>query len=307
MTGSFQRYLRAKQTVDDRALDERLIDDLRETLATRATASDGPLRVLEVGAGIGTMLTRFIEWDVLPAGRIRYTAVDLQSENIAEFPRYIETWADNRSITVENGEQLTLVDTDQRIELELVDAEAIAYAEATKEKYDLVVGAALLDILDLSNLPALVGTLANGGVYYFPITFDGGTRFSPSHAADRAVEQSYHEHMDHKAGGSSQAGSEALSRLQQLPGISIDAAGSDWIVRPRDGAYPADETYFLKFILDSIEDAVTEITDGEFEPLEGWLDSRRAQVDAGQLIYLTHQLDLFGSVTDPALVGGESE
>lgn len=307
MTGSFQRYLRAKRTIDDRALADRLVDDLREMLAARAAASDGPLRVLEVGAGIGTMITRFIDWEMLPAGTIQYTAVDLQSENIAEFPRYIETWADDRSIAVENAEELTLVDTDRRIELELVDAEAIAYAERTDEKYDLVVGAALLDILELSNLPALVGTLASGGVYYFPITFDGGTRFSPSHDADRAVERHYHEHMDDKAGGSSQAGSEALSRLQQLPGISVDVAGSDWVVRPSAGAYPGDEAYFLRFILDNIEDAVTEITEGEFEPLYEWLDSRRAQVDAGRLIYLTHQLDLLGSVTDPTLLGRESE
>jgi hypothetical protein len=307
MTSSFQRYLRAKRTVDDRALADRLVDDLRDLLAARGAASDRPLRVLEVGAGIGTMLARGIEWDLLPTGGIQYTAVDLQSENITRFPRYIETWAENRSITVESGQALTLAGPDRQIELELVDAEAIAYAEATDRKYDLVVGAALLDILDLSNLPVLLGTLASGGVYYFPITFDGGTRFSPSHPADRAVERHYHKHMDDKAGGSSQAGSEALSRLQQLPGIGVDAAGSDWLVRPSNGGYPGDEAYFLGFILDSIGEAVTEITDGEFEPLDEWLDTRRAQVDAGQLIYLTHQLDLLGTVQDTTLLRRESD
>lgn len=302
MTGTFQRYLRAKRTVDDRALADRLVEELREELAARATASDGPLRVLEVGAGIGTMLGRFLDWEILPAGATRYTAVDFESENIAAFPQYIESWADDRSVSVADGDAVTVVSSDRRVKVELVDAEAVAYAERTDEAYDLVVGAAFLDILDLSGLPTLVGTLGAGGMYYFPITFDGGTRFYPGHAADRAVERRYHKHMDAKAGGSSRAGGEALSRLQRLPGVTVDAAGSDWVVQPSNEGYPADEAYFLRHILDSIEGAVVEMTDGEFDQLSAWLDTRRAQVDTAELLYLTHQLDLLGRVEDPTLL-----
>lgn len=307
MTGAFQRYLRAKRTVDDRALDRRLVDELREALAARDATGDGPLRVLEAGAGIGTMISRLVEWEILPAGTTQYTAVDLQSENIAALPQYLRTWADGRQISVVDADPLTLVGPNRRIEIEPTDADVVAYAESTGETHDLVVGVALLDILGVSNLEALVGTLGTGGVYYFPITFDGGTRFYPAHPADRPVESHYHSHMDEKEGGSSRAGGEALARLQGLSGVSVDAAGSDWVVTPTNGSYPADEAYLLRHILDSIEDAVTEVTAGGFEPLEEWLTRRRAQVDAGELVYLTHQLDLFGRVDDPTLFGRDLE
>jgi len=85
VTDSFQRYLRAKRTVDDRALDRRLVDELREALTER----DGPLRVLEIGAGIGTMLTRFLDWGVLPEGDTEYVALDVQAENVATLREYL--------------------------------------------------------------------------------------------------------------------------------------------------------------------------------------------------------------------------
>jgi hypothetical protein len=307
VTGAFQRYLRAKRTVDDRALDQRLVDELREALAARATAGDGPLRVLEAGAGIGTMISRLVDWEILPPGTTHYTAVDLQSENIAALPQYLRTWADGRKTSVVDADPLTLVGPDRRIEVEATDADVVAYAEQTEEPQDLVVGVALLDILGVSNLDSLVGTLGAGGVCYFPITFDGGTRFYPAHPADRSVEGHYHTHMDQKEGGSSRAGGEALARLQWLSGVNVDAAGSDWVVTPTDGSYPADEAYLLRHILDTIEAAVTEVTAGGFEPLDQWLTRRRAQVDAGELLYLTHQLDLLGQVDDPALLGRDTE
>ncbi|EMA26440.1 hypothetical protein [Haloarcula argentinensis] len=296
MTGSFQRYLRAKQTVDDRALDRRLIETLREQLATRAADSDGPLRLLEIGAGIGTMLARFVEWDVLPAGDIRYTAVDIQAGNLSRLPDYLRDWAADRQMSVGDS-PLVLEGENRRIRIETVQAEAVAYAEAADREYDLLIGAALLDILDRKELKTLLEPLAPGGLYYFPITFDGATRFQPGHPADRAIEAHYHDHMDAKQGGDSRAGGNVLARLQRLDGATLSAvAGSDWIVRPIDGSYPADEAYFLRYILDTIEDAVGEMTGSDFENLDAWLARRREQVAAAELLYHTHQLDFLGCI-----------
>ncbi|EMA04573.1 hypothetical protein SAMN05443574_11687 [Haloarcula vallismortis] len=296
MTESFQRYLRAKRTVDDRALDRRLIEMLREQLADRAAAVNGPLRILDIGAGIGTMLTRFLEWDVLPAGEVHYTAVDVRSENVARLPDHIRDWAADRHLSVANG-PLAVEGENRRVEIETVQAEAVAHATAADSEYDLLVGAALLDILDRRELPTLLEPLAPGGLYYFPITFDGATRFQPSHPADRTVEQHYHRHMDAKQGGDSRAGGDVLARLQRLDSTTLSAvAGSDWIVRPIDGSYPADEAYFLRYILDTIEAAVGEVVGRNFEGLDDWLAARREQVDAAELLYHTHQLDFLGRV-----------
>jgi len=297
VTGSFQRYLRAKRTVDDRALDRRLVEALREALAARAAERDEALRVLEIGAGIGTMLTRFLAWDVLPAGDIRYVALDVQADNVRALRAYLSAWAADRDVSIAGEERLTLDDGTRRVTVEPVVAEAIDYADAAAPEYDLLVGAALLDVVDRDALGTLLGAVAPGGLYYFPITFDGATRFRPSHPADRDVERRYHEHMDAKPGGDSRAGGDVLDRLHRLDGTTLlDVAGSDWVVRPVDGAYPGDEAYFLRHILDTVEGAVGEVVDGDAEWLDDWLARRREQVAAGELLYLTHQLDFLGRV-----------
>jgi SAM-dependent methyltransferase len=295
----FGRYLRAKRSVDDRALDRRLLGDLREGLAERADGAEGPLSVLEVGAGIGTMLARFVEWDVLPAGDIGYTAVDVRPENAAELDGYLRSWADGREIAVSEGGagrgageggpvSLVLDGPERRIEVEAVVGDGVSYAEG-RDGFDLVVGAALLDILDSAALDSLLGALAPGGLGYFPITFDGATRFRPAHPLDRRVEGRYHEHMDAKPGGSSRAGGDALERLRDSEVELLGVAGSDWVVRPVGGSYPAEEAFFLRFILDTVADAVGEL--GPPEGFEDWLARRRAQLDAAELVYTTHQLD----------------
>ena len=295
MSESFRRYLRAKRTVDDRALDRRLVDELREALAARADGRDGPLRLLEIGAGIGTMLARFFDWDVLPAGDIVYVALDVQAENVAAMSEYLREWAADRDVTVTGDETLTLDDGTRRVTVEPVVADAIDYAADVTPTHDLLVGAALLDILDRDALGTLLGTVAPGGRYYFPITFDGATRFRPPHPADRDVERRYHDHMDGKPGGDSRAGGVVLDRLQRLDETTLlGVAGSDWVVRPADGAYPADEAYFLRHILDTVESAVGEM--GGVEGLDDWLARRREQVAAGDLVYMTHQLDFLGRV-----------
>lgn len=305
---TFQRYLSAKRTVDDRALDRRLLDALSRRLERRSTASEGPLRVLEVGAGVGTMVTRLVDWDLLPAGDVDYVAVDVRADNVAELRDHLRTWARDRTASASGGDPLVLDTPDRRVEVDPVVSEAADYVDRRHAEYDLLIGAALLDIFDLDGLDPLLRALRPGGLYYFPITFDGATRFRPTHPADRTVERRYHDHMDGKPGGSSRAGGDVLDRIRRTDGVTLlEVGGSDWIVRPSDGSYPADEAYFLRHILDTIEGAVTETTDGAAQELSDWLARRRAQLDDGELVYLTHQLDFLGRVDDPSALGGSSE
>jgi hypothetical protein len=301
----FARYLAAKRTVDDRALDRRLVDRLRTALATRARRRDGPLRVLEVGAGVGTMVQRFVDWAVLPEGETAYTAVDVQASNVARLRDSLAAWAAGTA-DPDDADGIRYADGERTVTVEGVTAEAASFVAAADHEWDLLVGAALLDILPTGDLPALLDGLAPGGLFYFPITFDGATRFRPSHPADRAVESCYHRHMDEKPGGSSRAGEETLAALRDLPGVELlGVAGSDWVVRPAadpspDGetAYPGDEAFFLRYILDTVETALGELDRERLgdDQLADWLATRREQVTAGELVYLTHQLDFLGRV-----------
>jgi SAM-dependent methyltransferase len=299
VTDDFQRYLRAKRTVDDRALDRRLLETLRERLPPASASTGDPLRVLEVGAGIGTMLTRLLEWDVLPSGKLHYTAVDVRPDNVAALRTHVQEWASDRPVSVSVADAdagpIRLDGPDRRVEVRPVAEEAVSYVDRAGGEWDLLVGAALLDILPADSMERLLDAVAAGGLYYFPIVFDGATRFRPIHPDDRTIERRYHDHMDAKSGGNSRAGGAVLDRLRRADGLTLlGVAGSDWIVRPVDGGYPADEAYFLRHILGTIEEAVGEVVDGSLPELEAWLECRREQLDAGELLYLTHQIDVLG-------------
>ncbi len=305
----FHRYLAAKRRVDDRGLDRRLLERLSAGLAGETGDAD-TLRVVEVGAGVGTMVERLLEWDLLPPGRTRYTAVDVNPDNVAAIRERLTAWAADRDVTAaDTDDGLRLADGERTVLVEPVAAEATAYlgtgADGTdrvdRQEPDLLVGMALLDVLGLDRLADLLAGLAPGGWYYFPVTFDGATRFTPAHPADRAVERNYHRHMDRKPGGDSHAGTHALGRLQTMARVGwVDVAGSDWAVRPVEGSYPGDEAYVIRHVLATIEEAVGEVTGPGFEStLAGWLDCRRRQLDAADLAYTTHQVDLLGRVTGP--------
>ena len=294
----FQRYLRAKRTLDDRSLDRRLLERLRAGIAERSADRDGPLRVLEVGAGVGTMIERMLEWDILPPGPTEYAAVDVDSDAVDAIPGRLVDWAADRDVAATTRDAGVVLDgPDRRLTVTTEAADAVAFVDDAAREWDLLVGMAFLDIVALDQLPTLLSALAPGGYWYFPITFDGGTRFGPAHPADDAVERAYHRHMDQKPGGDSRAGHHALDRLRALEGVTVDGvAGSDWAVYPRDDAYPADEAYFLRYILATVEGAVGELDanapDGQ--TLAAWLATRRRQVADAELSYLTHQLDLLG-------------
>jgi 16S rRNA A1518/A1519 N6-dimethyltransferase RsmA/KsgA/DIM1 with predicted DNA glycosylase/AP lyase activity len=82
---SFTRYLAAKKGVDDRALNRNVWDTFCQSLP-HAT-QEMPLRVLEVGAGIGTMIERLIEHGTLT--HAIYTAIDADANNNAELNRRV--------------------------------------------------------------------------------------------------------------------------------------------------------------------------------------------------------------------------
>src|SRR5262247_4823447 len=91
-TYQFTRYLAAKKSVDDRALNRHVWHSLAQALSP--AASDGPVRVLEIGAGIGTMVERLVEWGLLR--QAMYTAIDVDPELIAQSRRRLPAWMSER-------------------------------------------------------------------------------------------------------------------------------------------------------------------------------------------------------------------
>lgn len=276
----FIHYLAAKRTVDDRALNAHVYETLQAALPPR------PLDVLEVGAGTGAMLDRLAARGLLARGG-RYTAVDADPANVAA------------GIARPGGPSLPI-----GVEWVAADVFDFAQRERGRRVWDLLVAHAFLDLVDAPRLlPELFALLRPGGLFYFTINFDGLTILEPpvDPGFDEQVIALYHQTMDERMADGRPAGDSRSGRhlLWQLPaaGAEILAAGaSDWVVVPSRGGYAADEAAFLRAILGFFEQSLHGRPELDPARLMAWLARRRAQIEAGELIFIAHQIDVCGRV-----------
>jgi hypothetical protein len=294
------RYLEAKRTVDDRALNKDVLERLRVELAARSV---GRQQVLEVGAGIGTMLTRLIEWRVLQ--HADYTLLDQDAELLEIGRRRLLDWAADRGCAVEElsgGLRLRAPDLDLTAHFLAGELHSLLSSSAGPNDVDLLIANAFLDIVDLPwALPRLLERAAHGGLYWFCINFDGESIFLPEHGDDAQLLQAYHRSMDERVRdgrrtGDSKTGRRLFSHLARA-GASVLAAGaSDWVVHPTSAGYPADEIYFLSHILNTIQQELGSHAEIQAATLAAWTDARKRQLERGELHFIAHQLDYCGKV-----------
>jgi SAM-dependent methyltransferase len=293
------RYLSAKQTVDDRALNRGVMERLRQEIQT----TDRPLRVVEIGAGIGTMAARLCDWQVLR--RADYRLVDVDPDLLAAGRVWLRTWGEGRGhAVVTDGDALRIhgPDVDLRLSFQTAELGALL-ARPSGEPADLLVANAFLDLVEVPVvLPGLFDLIVPGGLYLFTINFDGETVFQPEHPDDPMLMHAYHRCMDQRVrfgrpAGESKAGRHLFGHLRAA-GASILAAGaSDWVVhpgQPDDAGYPADEAFFLHTILDTIAQALAERPEIRPDTLAAWIGLRRQQIQRAELVFLAHQLDFCG-------------
>ena len=248
----FAHYLAAKRTVDDRALNRRVLDRLRNELPDRPAIAD-------IGAGIGTGLERLEAWGVVSDPG--YTAVDPNAELLASVGR-----GDRASATLAD----------------------FAADPSNHARFDLVIAHALLDIVPLDDAVEQLTSLArSGGLLYLPITYDGETIFEPAHDDDASVLESYHRAMD--VGGDSRAGRKLLRALERARLEVLEVGSSDWIVRATDGSYPDDETFFLEQILTMFERTVGERADAWVAERRAQVERGELLFIAHQLDYLARK------------------
>jgi SAM-dependent methyltransferase len=291
---SFPRYLLSKDSVDERALNRHVYSAL---VASRPA---DPLLIIEVGAGIGTMLTRLLRWGFLQEAE--YVAVDEMAENIKYARDWIPRWAADNKLRVEtlvrNG--LRLFDDRRDVHLTLQQADVFDYGERDSPKSDLLIAHAVLDLLRLpESLPKLFSLIKPGGLAWLTINFDGVTTFEPAidPALDAKIEALYHLSMEERpTGGDSRTGRHLFDHLQTAGATILAAGASDWVVHATDGKYPADEAYFLNFILHFFESSLGGHAGLETSEFNAWLAERRAQVERGELVYIAHQMDFLARV-----------
>ncbi|HET7011097.1 MAG TPA: hypothetical protein VFI11_10005 [Anaerolineales bacterium] len=294
----FERYLTAKVSVDDRALHPRVWS----TFAARLPRT-GRVQIVEAGAGVGTMITRLLEAGLPPEAD--YHAVEAETARADGARRYLSRWSEKNGWSFEaNTQGFYLVRADQRVQVHWHSKEVVPFIEnGLVDGADVLLAHAFLDLVDLPRtLPPMLDLLKPQGVYCFTLTFDGLTAFLP--VTDPPFEAellcAYHRTMDQRVvngqpSGHSQSGRRLLELLPRLGAKVLEAGPSDWLVRPIAGRYPADEAYFLHFIVETVHAAVLSEDRLDAVRLEAWAAARHEQIDHAQLTFLAHQWDVVGT------------
>ena len=292
MEYSFPHYLLAKQSVDDRALNRTVLESMKSALPA------GPLRIIEVGAGVGTMLMRLLRWRLITQGE--YVLVDEMPQNIAAAREWIPLRAAESGLGVEReaGDRLRIFDAGRDICIQFECADVFDFIRGDPEPADLLIAHAFLDLLPMpASMPKLLSLTRN--LAWLTINFDGLTSLEPVVDAelDEQIERLYHATMDSRlTGGDSRAGRHLFSHLRGAGAQILSAGASDWVVHALDGKYPADEAYFLHFILHFFEESLTGNAALDAAALAGWLQERRDQIGRGDLVYIAHQMDILAKV-----------
>ena len=286
MEYSFPHYLLSKQSVDDRALNKDVLNALKANLPPQ------PLRIIEVGAGIGTMLRRLIRWDVIR--QCEYVMVDEMIENIEYASEWVKVWAEEKGLRVEGtGVNLQLFDEAHNINIRVEQADVFDFIQKNKEPADLLIAHAFLDLLPMPESLSKLLSLTNG-LAWLTINFDGVTTFEPTidSELDEMIVKLYHESMDKRVtGGDSKSGRHLFEHLRNAGAKILEAGASDWVVHAKDGKYPEEEAYFLQFILHFFEESLMGHEELDVNAFSNWLEKRRAQIESGELVYIAHQMD----------------
>lgn len=292
MEYSFPHYLLSKQSVDDRALNRTVLDSLKASLP------DQPIRIIEVGAGIGTMLARLVLWGVVT--KADYILVDEMAENIQSAWDWIPLWAGESGLSVErSGEnQLRAFDQTRDVRIRLERADVFDFIQQNKEPADLLIAHAFLDLLPMpESMPKLLALTKS--LAWLTTNFDGVTSLEPpiNPVLDEHIERLYHATMDSRpTGGDSRAGRHLFGHLRGAGADVLAAGASDWVVHAVGGKYIADEEYFLHFILHFFEESLAGHAELDAAEFADWLQKRRAQIEHGELVYIAHQMDFLAKI-----------
>jgi hypothetical protein len=292
MNYSFPRYLLSKQTVDDRALNRGVLEALKANLPHR------PIHIIEIGAGMGNMVARLLSWNVITMAD--YIHVDSMEENIRYASEWIPKWAAGAGFKTEGvaENQLRVFDGAREVDIHLECADVFDFISKNTAPADLLIAHAFLDLLRMpESLPKLLSLTKD--LAWLTVNYDGVTSLEPTIDAqlDDQIERLYHETMDTRVtGGDSRAGRHLFAHLRMAGAHILAAGASDWVVHALDGKYPADEAYFLHFILHFFEVSLTGHPALDAAAFTDWLAKRRAQIQAGELVYIAHQMDFLAKV-----------
>lgn len=284
-------YLDLKRSIDDNSLNSQVWQTMASWL-TAEQLNGRTVRILEIGAGIGTMIERLLDAGLL--SHCEYTAVELEPGFRDAAMQRLQFWADKHDYQFSSLKHTlwSLVRENKLLSLHWVHGDALQ----TKQQFgpgtfDLIIGHAVIDLLPVPTaMPDLMSLMSTRGAYYFSLNYAGETLFLPPLTTDQKIFQAYNNDMDKRFPGldwrPSHTG-QLLGSWLTAQGHPVIAAGaSDWELQSNPDQ---PDNLFIANILDTIETALAGMPG-----LTEWLTTRRHQLRAGMLSFRASNQDYFG-------------
>nr|MBN1229202.1 hypothetical protein [Anaerolineae bacterium] len=306
----FIRYLEAKQVVEDRAINQHVWQSLRKALFS--SHAIGQVRLLYIGAGIGSMVRRILAWGLIP-GEAVITMVDPRADIIVEAQKCLPKWAQSHGYNVQqaNGEFAFSRGHQQiMVRMEALDLSDFIMREQEKHKWDLLLSHALPETGDhLPGIPLLASLVEPGGLFYFTLNGEGIIKLSAidGQEPDTGIEAQYTGKWCRKPDPADEGANRlpvcSAYQLLAKAGVKfLDVGGSSRVIFPGPYGYTVDEAYALHYLIHQIGLEVKDLPGMDAQILEGWSARRHTQIEEGKLVYISHHIDFLGQqtkTTDP--------
>jgi hypothetical protein len=269
--GFSAQWLALREPVDHASVNP----EVRAALGARF-AGKSSVRIVDLGCGAGSNLRG--TWNALP-GDQHWTLVDYDHDLLKAARDRLSLWAD---VAKNDGHDLLLTKSGKNLRVAFKEADlSTGDFGPVIHGADLVTAAALFDLVSIASIEKLAdAVVANGQAFYTVLTYDGHTRWSPTHGADDAIRAAFNAHQKTDKGfgpAAGPGGTSALAKAFYARGYRVLRGTSPWDV---DGRYGA-----LRDELDKgFANAAAESGGVSREVANQWLANRLGRDDAISII-----------------------
>lgn len=286
-TFDYVQYLDVKRSIDDRSLNKNVWRIFSSWLKEK-NKQELTLRVLEIGAGVATMIERLLEASLLE--KCHYVALEPEVSFKKAALNRLESWSSQHSWVFEiNTENLWHIRNEKcHITVQWLKADAEEIEVLFEEgSFDLILSHAVIDLLPVPEImPAILMKLKKQGAFYFSLNFSGSTQFFPEYEEDADISKKYHADMDSRFPESSwqpsMTGHNLAKWLKDYGCHQVIDGESDWCLGPAD-------QIFIGNILDTIKKCLAGLPD-----VEEWLVKRNQELSKEKLELRISNRDCFG-------------
>lgn len=225
-------YLLAKEATDLKSLNGDVLDAMHNELGAAAyRVGEKGLHVLDLGAGLLSMLRVVAERAGPPPVPLRYTAVDSDSRVLEWAAARLREEFGARAGDRAGLWRLSLAGRDVEVDLRMGDLlQVLEEKPAHSPGYDLILGCSIIDLVDVRSLAAVLRRRHAGSLLYFPIHYAGVTAFEPTSRETEPLTSRYNDSLVARGQITH------VHRLFHFLGEALAMRSSPWRLEPESSA-----------------------------------------------------------------------